>query len=144
MKDLLQKSNFAIVGAGKRGKRFLEFFLRPDLGELNIRIVGVADTNPAAEGMVLAEEKGIYATADFRDLYQLQDLNCIIELTGDLQVAGFIERSKPKHIRLIDYQEAEFLLEFLKIEEITRKHTRLLGDHMVLIDDKGGNQESFL
>ena len=50
MKDLLQKSNFAIVGAGKRGRRFLEFFLRPDLGQLNIRIVGVADTNPAAEG----------------------------------------------------------------------------------------------
>ena len=130
MKDLLQKSNFAIVGAGKRGRRFLEFFLRPDLGELNIRIVGVADTNPAAEGMVLAEEKGIYATNDFRDLYQLQDLNCIIELTGDLQVAGVIEASKPEHIRLIDHQEAEFLLEFLQIEEITRKHTRQIEDHI--------------
>ena len=96
MKDLLQKSNFAIVGAGKRGKRFIELFLRPGLRELNIRIVGVADTNPAAEGMVLAKEKEVYATADFRDLYQLQDLNCIIELTGDLQVAGFIDASKPE------------------------------------------------
>jgi PAS domain S-box-containing protein len=130
MKDLLQKSNFAIVGAGKRGTRFLEFFLRPDLRELNIRIVGVADTNPAAEGMALAKKKGIYATANFRDLYQLQDLNCIIELTGDLQVAEFIDASKPEHIRLIDYQEAEFLLEFLQVEEITRKHTRQIGDHV--------------
>ncbi len=128
MKDLLQKSNFAIVGAGKRGKRFIELFLRPGLRELNIRIVGVADTNPAAEGMVLAKEKGVYATADFRGLYQLQDLNCIIELTGDLQVAGFIDASKPEHIRLINHQEAEFLLEFLQIEEITRNHTRHLAD----------------
>ena len=130
MKDLLQKSNFAIVGAGKRGKRFLESFCKPDLNELNIRIVGVADINPAAAGVALAEEKGIFVTADYEDLYQLKDLNCIIELTGNPKVAEFIDASKPEHIRLVGHHEAEFLLEFLQVEELTRKHARQLADHM--------------
>ncbi len=130
MKDLLQNSKIAIVGAGKRGQAFLEFLCRPDLPELNVRVVGVADINPAAEGVVFAAKKGIFATSNYRDLYQLNDLNLIIELTGNNKVLEALNASKPEHIRLIDHKEGGFLFEFLQIEDVTLKHTRQLAEHI--------------
>jgi PAS domain S-box-containing protein len=64
-----------------------------------------------------ARERGIYTTVDYHNLYQLKDLNLIIELVGSDDGAREISRTKPEHIRLMDNVAARLFWDFSQIEE---------------------------
>jgi len=42
----------------------------------------VCDKNPGAEGMLLAEQMGIYTTDNLHDLLNIDQLDSVLELTG--------------------------------------------------------------
>jgi acetaldehyde dehydrogenase (acetylating) len=56
--------NLAIVGGGRTCKYFLELLQKEPLPYLNINIAGVCDIDPEAEGLILAQEMGIYTTPE--------------------------------------------------------------------------------
>jgi PAS domain S-box-containing protein len=87
-----------------------------------MRLVGVADMNTNAIGFCYAKKKGIYSTQDYRDLYSLNDLNLIIELTGQQQVANEISRSKPDHVRVMDHVSARLFWDVFRIQEESIAH----------------------
>lgn len=109
--------NVAIVGAGPGCKAIMDMIFAEKLGGLRMRLLGVADINPQAIGYCYAQEKGIYTTNDYRDLYKLESLNMIIELTGSDKVADEIYRTKPDHVRLMDNVAARLFWEIFQIEE---------------------------
>ncbi|MBW2170781.1 MAG: PAS domain S-box protein, partial [Deltaproteobacteria bacterium] len=63
------------------------------------------------------EEKGIYTTRDYSDLYELKDLDMIIELTGHDEVAKEIAQAKPDRVRLVDHVAARLFWDIFQIEE---------------------------
>ncbi|MBW1740730.1 MAG: PAS domain S-box protein [Deltaproteobacteria bacterium] len=109
--------NVAIVGGGPGCKAIMDMMFAEKLRQLQMKLVGVACTNPQAVGYRYAQEKGIYTTRDYRDLYKLKDLNMIIELTGREEVANEISRTKPDHIRLMDHVAARVFWDVFQIEE---------------------------
>jgi len=116
MRDILHNSRVAIVGGGKVCKAILKIVLGKNFPQ-KIDILGVADIHEQAKGLVYARKKGILTTLDYKDLYQLQGLNLIIELTGDDGVLSQIKSTKPADVRLIDHFEAMSVWDFLQIEE---------------------------
>jgi len=80
-------------------------------------ILGVADINDEAEGMVYARKKGLFTTRNYRDLYQIETLNLIIEVTGNYDVLAELKKTKPSKVKLIDHFEAMSLWDFIQIEE---------------------------
>ena len=109
--------NVAIVGGSAGCKAIMEMIFVEKLRQLRMKLIGVADTNPNAVGYRYAQEKGIYTTKDYRDLYQLKGLNMIIELTGRDEVANDIFRTKPDHVRLMDNVSARLFWDIFQIEE---------------------------
>ncbi|MGD8944925.1 MAG: PAS domain-containing sensor histidine kinase, partial [Desulfobacterales bacterium] len=67
-------SNVAIVGGGNFCKNMLELLFSDHFKDCRPTIMGVADVNDQAEGLVYAKERGIFTTADFREFYAFQDL----------------------------------------------------------------------
>jgi len=124
IKDILTYSNIAIVGGGRVCKAILEIVLGENFSGKGIRIVGVADINEEAEGFVYAREKGLYTTMEYRELYHLEGLDLIIELTGDNGVLGELKASKPEKVRLIDHFEAMTVWDYLQIEDERARITR--------------------
>jgi hypothetical protein len=61
-------------------------------------ILGVADPNPKPLGFRYAQEKGIYTTKDYRELYKIENLNMIIDRTGRDEIATEISHTKPDRI----------------------------------------------
>jgi PAS domain S-box-containing protein len=116
MRDILHNAKVAIVGGGKVCKAILKITLGKNFPQ-KIDILGVADINDQAKGLVYARKKGIFTTLDYKDLYQLEGLNLIIELTGDNGVLNQIKSTKPADVRLIDHFEAMSVWDFLQIEE---------------------------
>ena len=101
---VLQPHNAAIVGGGKGCESFIRMVEEDKLGRFRLRICGVAEIDPDAPGIRLARELGITTvTSDYRELYDIEGLDLIIELTGDLKVRDDIERTRPRHLKLIDH-----------------------------------------
>jgi len=117
--------NVAIIGGGPGCKAIIDMVLAEKLKHLQMALIGVASTSPEAEGYRYAQEKGIYTTNDYRDLYGLKGLNLIIELTGRNEVANEISATKPDHIRLMDHVAARLFWDVFQTEEeiiSERKH----------------------
>ena len=94
----------AIVGGGLGCKTFLQMAAEDKLGSFRLRICGVADNNPDAPGMSYARELGVeLVTQDYKELYEIPDLELIIELTGSAEMRDQVERDRPRHVRLIDH-----------------------------------------
>ena len=117
MKERNRALNVGIVGGGPGCKAIMDMIFARRLSELSMHLVGVACTNTQAQGYLYARDKGLYTTTDYRDLYGLDDLNMIIELTGRDGVAAEISRTKPDRIRLMDHVAARLFWDVFQIEE---------------------------
>jgi signal transduction histidine kinase len=95
--------NLAIVGGGKAAKFFLRLAETDSLPFISIKIVGVCDIDADAEGLALAGEMGIFTTNDFRDLFRIDNLDGLIELTNDRDVLLEIIRVRPKGLWVLDH-----------------------------------------
>ena len=75
--------NIAVVGGGTRCRLLLEMIEKNVFDELGAVMVAVADIRDDAPGMIKAREKGIFVTNDYNDFFERDDIDLIIELTGD-------------------------------------------------------------
>ncbi|MBW2339751.1 MAG: PAS domain S-box protein [Deltaproteobacteria bacterium] len=130
MREILENSNIGIVGGGRVCKAILKIVLGENFSNDKMNILGVAEINEKAEGLIYARKKGIFTTSDYKELYGLKDLNVIIELTGDNKVLEELKVTKPAKARLIDHFEAMSVWDFLQIEEERIRIKKELGKHI--------------
>ncbi len=136
--------NVAIVGGGKASYDLLNVPDKDLLSRLNMKVLGIADIDPEAPGLVYARKLNMFVTHDFKDLYALEGLDMVIELTGSTGVVKSILKTKPEHISLMDHKGARLLWELIRIEEEKislkkehnekqrkeKKHTRVIMDSL--------------
>ncbi len=113
--------NVGIVGGGAGCKAIMDVIFAQRLGHLRMRLIGVACTNPKAVGYRYAQEKGIFTTRDYRDLYGLKGLNMIIELTGRKEMANKICLTKPEYVRFMDHVAARLFWDVFQTDEALRQ-----------------------
>lgn len=135
MKEVLRNKNIAFIGGGMACRAILKIILGETFLGQRPNIVGVADINDQAPGLKYAIMNGIFTTHDYRKLYNIRDLNLIIELTGNDEVRDNINKTKPKNIKLMDHIEALHLWDFVQIEE---KKIEVLDEIRKGIADKKG------
>lgn len=115
--------NLAIVGGGRACKFFLNLLTQEPLPHLDIRVVGVCDINPDAEGVVLAREMGIYTTQNFKDLFSIKGLDAIIELTNNKEILLSLIHEKPKGVGILEHNVGRFIRTLYDIDQ-QLKHAR--------------------
>jgi signal transduction histidine kinase len=100
----------AILGGGRGGTALLDLLgLLPD-----IEIVGVADKDPFAPGVVRARELNILTTNDVLELLTQQELNLVIDVTGDPQVGPLIEQHRRPGLEILDGAAARLLWDLVQ------------------------------
>ncbi len=116
MVSLLENSKIAIVGGG----RFCLELLQTIYGKKKLvnrpEILGVADINDQAVGLLFAKEKGIFTTNDYKKLYKLPDLNVIVEVTKNDILAEKLNKNKPPGVQILDHFEARTILDRIHLE----------------------------
>jgi len=83
----------------------LELFHR----DPNVEVVGVADRDEGAPGMVLARELGLLATTSYRELLTSKSADLIIDVTGDSQVGRDIYGLKAQGTEVVGGNAARFI-----------------------------------
>ncbi|HEY8347822.1 MAG TPA: sigma 54-interacting transcriptional regulator [Symbiobacteriaceae bacterium] len=112
--------NVVILGAGKGGSSLLKAFAR--MGG-RIRVVAVADRNPEAPGMRLAQEMGVPTTVDYTEVVGRPDVDVIVQATGDPAMDAEIRRRKAPGAVIIEGLAMNLMLSF--VEEGERLLRRL-------------------
>lgn len=100
--------NIAIVGGGRACRFFLELLRSESFPYLKIHIAGVCDIDPEAEGIAMAKSMGIYTTDNFKDLFRLENLNAVIELTNSKALPQLIA-CRPKGVGVIEHNVGRLL-----------------------------------
>ncbi len=126
MIDNLFKSNIAIIGGGKFCKLLLQFLFDKNFLENSPTILGVADADDQAEGLRYAAQMGIFTTADYRDLFQMGNLQLLVEITDNPALSEVIRKTRPAGVELIDHVEARGLWSALQMEIEKRKALKSL------------------
>ena len=86
-----------IMGAGNGGRVLLDMFLQfPD-----VQVVGITDKDPRAPGLQLAQEFQIPVVPDPMHLISRDDLDLVIDVTGDPSMKALIAENKHERIEVL-------------------------------------------
>ena len=96
-----------LIGAGRGGRALVELFHK----DPSIEIVGVADKDEGAPGIVLARELGLPVAANYRKFLKA-DADLIIDVTGDPDVGREVYRLRPHGTEVVGGKTARFIAEF--------------------------------
>jgi two-component system NtrC family sensor kinase len=130
MKTCKNKYNLAIVGMGRQGMAILTALVPRQKKDEFLRVIGVADPNPEAPGILYACRHNLFVTVDFKDLLQLPELDIVINATGSMEVSRQLneQSSRPIIILKVDRPYSwENFWDLISMELSSRKAPMSLG-----------------
>ncbi len=95
--------NIAIVGGGLMCMHFLDFIVNNGVHMVEPNVVAVADPKVDAPGRRRAEELGLFVTDDYNVFFGRDDIDLIIELTGNPDIYNDILRKKKPTVRALSH-----------------------------------------
>lgn len=116
MIENIEALNIGIIGGGKRCRALLEAIYRETNPAKRPRVLAVADYDPQAVGLLLAQELGIFTTSDHRELCTIEELDLLLELTPDDSLEQRLRAEKPPGVLLIDHYDAMAILDYFRIK----------------------------
>ena len=100
----------AIIGAGAGGSALLSILARDPL----VRIVGIAEINPKAPGLRLARRYGIPVVRDYKELLGSEEVDLIIDVTGDWEVEETLAEFDRVGLAVIGGTSAKFMWQLIE------------------------------
>lgn len=126
----MQKVKVAIIGAGQGG--FSIYRMLKAMEE--VEIVGLADINPMAPGILAAREDGVFVTANFSELAKLRGLDVIIEATGVPEVRERLNQVRHPYTAVMEAQAANLMMTILKEKEELLEFKRIQGQMSAILN----------
>ncbi len=126
--------NIAVVGGGHRCRKLIEVVEKHSFYEIDPKIVAVADERPDAPGLIRAKEKGLFVTKDYSDFFDRNDIDLIVELTGNHRIYNDILRRKKENIRAIDHETALLFWEISRVSNMHEVTHQALQEEMAMSD----------
>lgn len=136
MIENMEGLKIGVIGGGRRCKALLRAIFTESDAAKRPEILGVADNNSQAVGLQYAQRMGLFTTNDYRDLFAVDALDMLLELTPDDGLKQRIQSEKPPGVLLVDHYEALALLDHFRIKA---KKNEMLDR---LRAGKGGVEES--
>ena len=113
--------NIAVVGGGTQCKRLIEVIAQHEFQEIDPRVVAVADLNDDSPAIIKAKEMGLFVTHDYNDFFKRDDIDLIIELTGNMDIYNDILSKKKKTVRAIANRTAQLFWEISWVSTLQKK-----------------------
>ena len=119
--------NIAIVGGGTRCSRLLDFLAEYTFHKIHPKIVALVDEREDAPCVPIAEKNGVFFSTDYNDLFDRDDIDLIIEMTGREDVFYDILSKKKKNVRAFDHRTAQLFWEVSRVSEIQEEMAKELN-----------------
>jgi len=103
-----------------------------DFKMISPSVVAVADIHDDAPAMAKAREKGFFVTNDYNDFFDRDNIELIVELTGDLNIYNDILSKKKSNVRAIAHTTALLFWEIGKAAQLCGKANQELSEAQAL------------
>lgn len=113
-----RKLRIAVVGGGQRCLTVLNMLESGRFQHFQAELVGVADLNPEAKGIRKAREQGIFTTADCRELFNLDPLDLVIEMTDDRELLRNLAGKNPETVRLMGHTASSLFNDIVMMNRV--------------------------
>jgi PAS domain S-box-containing protein len=120
--------NIAVVGGGGRCKRLIEVIEQHEFQEIDPKVVAVADLKDDSPGYIKAKNNGLFVTNDYNDFFKRDDIDLIIELTGNMDIYNDILNKKSKTVRAIANRTAQLFWEISRLSTLQKKTSQELHE----------------
>ncbi len=110
--DSDQPIQIAILGAGRGGTALIHLFTRSP----GVKIIGIADIDPGAQGLQCAREFDIPTTHDPISLITRKETELVVDVTGDPAMGPLIERCKHPGVEVLGGTSARLLWNLVRHE----------------------------
>ncbi len=129
----LKGLKIAIIGGNSPCKEILEILMGPELKELDLRVLLIADTLTKVDGIKYAKEKGVPTTMDYNEVCKLSGIDVILKLKNDEILSCILEKVNTEHVSIIDLDayRAKSFLNFLRAEEERLKIKRKIASDKI-------------
>ncbi|MCK5164819.1 MAG: PAS domain-containing protein [Desulfobacula sp.] len=124
----------AIVGAGKKCFYLMDVIEKHEFQIVSPVVVAVADIDNDAPALVKAREKNIFVTNDYNDFFKMDNIDLIVELTGNLDIYNRILSKKTNRVRAIAHTTAMLFWEINLAARMYYKANRKLTETQLLYD----------
>lgn len=124
----------AVVGGGTRCLALLELVNKHAFHNLSTIVVAVADIKNDAPGFVKANKIGLFTTNDYNDLFDRDDIDLIVELTGNKNIFIDILSKKKDDVWAISHRIAVLFWDIGAIsaqEDIKNKLEKIRLTHRI-------------
>jgi len=132
--ETLSNINIGLVGGGGFCAEILEKTTSVyDQEEIHAPIIGVADPDPASQGILLARQLGLLTFEDYHEFYDPERrIDLIIILTPDPRILQDILTTRPPRIRILSYHVFQIFWKAIgreerKLRERTREMETLVN-----------------
>ena len=124
----------AIVGAGKKCFYLMDVIEKHEFQIVSPVVVAVADIDNDAPALVKAREKNIFVTNDYNEFFKMDNIDLIVELTGNLDIYNRILSKKTNRVRAIAHTTAMLFWEINLAARMYYKANRKLTETQLLYD----------
>ena len=126
----LGRLTIAIVGGSLRSASILRLLNEVE----NLSVVALADNNLSSPGIRLAEELGIFTTSDVTELYQVSDLDLIVDVSEDAVTRALLEKERPPGVEVIGSRGSEMIWDLLVAKKRGEEQEKLFVELQVAYD----------
>jgi len=130
MHDVGQQLTIVIVGGSLRAASILRLLSEVD----NIDVAAISCANATAPAMRLAEDLGIYATREMSELFQVPDLDLIIDMSDDPSVHDALQSQRPASVEMIGSSGSELIWDLLVAKKRGEEQEKLFVELQVAYD----------
>ncbi len=125
-----RRMTVAVLGGGSRAASMLR--LMKDLE--NVDVVAACAPYSTLPCMRLADELGIYATTHISELFQVPDLELIIDMSEDARLGASLREHCPGHVAIVSAAGAELVWDLLVAKKRGEEQERLFVELQVAYD----------
>jgi transcriptional regulator with GAF, ATPase, and Fis domain len=123
-----------LIGAGRGGRALIELCHQ----DPTVEIVGVADKDEGAPGIVLAHELGLPVAANYRKFLKADTADLIIDVTGDPDVGRELYLLRPQGTELVGAKTAHLIS---KLAAKTNRADSLQGQYQRALRELQAREE---
>lgn len=124
----------AVIGGGSRCLYLTDLLETHRFTIVHPTLTAVADIDETAPGFIRAKKNNIFTTTDYNDIFDREDIDLIIELTGSMDIYNDILVKKNKNVRALAHSTARLFWEISRVSSLQDMTSSKLRRAQVMYD----------